>query len=359
MIKYHKFLLNEGLFGPTKGKMFFSKRFIEFLNNMVSPLSKDLLKVLDSDDEFANSYIDLCDTEADKVSFIAYNRASRLQDFDEEIDMVSPKDDSPVWGEKYRQTIRVGSFVLNLLPQYSTTKELTNFINEFVGKQESSKYTLKLVDGENIRKYYLVDNYYNPTPDIVYRDDVPEDENDPRTVLMKSCMKQPEKQIFFDIYVKNPNQCKMLVMLNRKNELVARAIVWMTVKIKINDKFEKGTLLDRIYYTNETDVEIFKDYARKNGWMYKTEQTKDCVTVFYNGKVVNINDCPIRTMLEVSGPFDKYPYMDTLCFLTPMTGRLATNRGEMPKDKETGKVIFCDRFQLRKINGGYLKLRKE
>lgn len=356
--RFNKYLIREGFYGPTKGKMFFSKRFIDFLNDISSPISKDLLNILKSDNEFVNSYIDLSDNESDKVTFLPYNRASRLDGFSEKVDMVSPADDSPVWGQKGRQSLRIGSFITNILPEYASTRELTNFINEFVGKLESTKYEIKLVDGENIRKYYLVNSYYNPTPDFIYRDDIPEDEDDPRTVLMKSCMKQPEKQTFFDIYCSNPTQCKMLVMLNKKKELVARALVWMMVKIKMEDYFEKGTFLDRIYYTNETDVEIFKDYARKMGWFYKVDQTKDCMNVVFNGKILDINKHPILTRLDNGGPFVKYPYLDTLCFLTPKTGRLASYRGEMPKDKN-GNIVPCDRFQLRKINGGYLKLRQE
>ena len=349
-MRNYKDYLFEDRINVKEVKLFFSNKLIKVFESMQSVIAKDLLTLLEENVEHSFSYIDLTD-DIETVSILPVNRLNRIEGIKED-DLISPQPDSVVWGQYGRQTNRVGAFATRLIPEYAGTKELEKFVHEFKSKLDAENYTIKIVDGEELRKYYHIDTYYNPTPDIINKP--PEGEPDPRTVLMKSCLKQPEKQGFFDIYVKNPDNIKMLIMLNKKGQLVARALIWYNVFVV--DKPEsptKGTLLDRIYYTNESDVNIFIDYAKKNGWSYKTHQVKDCLTFIFNGVETNK---PISTRLMNKGYYNAYPYIDTLCFYTPETGRIANSRGKPARNPKTGDVF--ERLQLQKTNGGFKKLRE-
>lgn len=347
MKKYKDYLFESGI-SVKELKMFLSPLLTKIFKSMISPIAKEIIEISENENKYQFSYIDITD-DIESISFLPVNRLNRVEGVVEE-DLVEPKPDSPVWGEYGRQTNRIGAFATRLLPQYAGTKELENFVHEFKSKLDVDNYTLKIVEGEELRKYYHVDTYYNPTPGIV--DKPPDGKPDPRTVLMKSCLKHPEKQGYFDIYVKNPDKIKMLIMLNKKGEQVCRALIWYDVFVV--DKPEsptKGTLMDRIYYTNESDVNIFIDYAKKNNWMYKTHQIKDCLTFYFEGKII---DKPISTKLKNHGHFDKYPYIDTLCFYTPESGRISNSRGKPARNPQTGNIM--ERLQLHRTNGGSKRL---
>jgi len=331
--------------------MFFSPKLTELLNSIDSKISKELLDLPKSDIKFQNSYADLTN-DIDTISVLPANRVGRLAGITEE-DLVNPKPNSPVWGEKGRQSMRIGAFVTRTLPKYAGSKDLENFVHLIKGKLDQGNYELKMVRGEEICKWYHVKSYYNPHPGMEEAPD--EGVLDVRTPLMKSCLKQPEKQSFFDIYCQNPEQVGMLIMLNKEGKLVARAIIWFDCfVVDIPGNPTKGVLMDRIYYTNESDVNIFIDYAKEHGWWYKPNQSKEVYTFVKDGQVC---DKGITTRLKNHGIFARYPYIDTMCFYTPDTGRLSTIRGKPTKSPFTGETM--ERYQLHKANGGTKRLARD
>jgi hypothetical protein len=349
VVRNYKDYLFENEINVKEVKMFFSPKLTQIFKSINSPISRELLSLTESEDEkFTFSYIDLT-KDVDTLSYLPANRLNRIEGLGEK-DLINPSPESPAWGEYGRQPIKIGGFVARTLPRYAGTSELEKFGNSFKGILDQDNYRMVLVDGENIRKYYHIKSYYNPNPGVI--DAPPEGQADIRTVLMKSCMKQPEKQDFFDIYVNNPDNVKMLVMLNKNNLLVARALVWMDVYVV--DKPEnptKGTFLDRIYYTKESDVNIFINYAKEKNWFCKTHQTKDCTTFWFKDEIM---DKPITTRLKHAGDYPKYPYLDTLCYYTPFTGRLSSSRGKPTNNPKTGEPL--ERLQLQKIGGGFKRL---
>lgn len=328
-----------------------SEELFNIIFKIDSVISKDIIELTKSNSMFPYSFADLPkDHDYDYISLLPVNRVSRLDIKDE--DLVSPSNDSVVWNERYRQPFRIGVFITRFLPKYAGTKELEKFVNEYKAKLMSNKYEIRLVEGEEIRKWYHVRNYYNPTPWIEDRPD--EGEDDPRTTLMKSCLKSNEKQEFFDIYCDNPEQVKMLIMLNEDKKLLARAIVWFGCVVIDKSKRENpdiGVLMDRIYYTNESDVNIFINYAKERGWWYKNLQSKEIYTFVKDGEIC---DKPITVRIKNNGIYNKYPYIDTMCFYTPETGRLSSHRGIPVMNKMTGKIM--DRYELHRANGGTKKL---
>jgi hypothetical protein len=324
--------------------LFLSDNLREILKSIDSNISNKLLELEKNKIKYDHSYIDVSKKEG-MLSILSINRLGRVDGVSEE-DLINPSSDSPVWDNRHRIDIRIGAVVKKFLPDVMAFSELEGFVNSIKSKTNVNKYTLKVVNGEDIRKWYNVNNYYNPTPNVVDRDDVCENENDPRTTLMRSCLKQVEKQPFFDIYTKNEGQVGMLIMLNEQNKLLARAIVWFGCFIADNiEKPTVGTLMDRIYYTNDSDVNIFIDYAKKNNWWFKPQQSKEIYSFVVDGKTTNKS---VTIRLKNHGNYDKYPYLDTLCYYTPETGRLSSTRG-VPKPN-------IDRYQLHSTSGGKKKL---
>jgi hypothetical protein len=330
--------------------MFYSPKFRNILEKLDSNVAKDLLALTKSEQKFSASYADLAaDNDLDFLTVLPVNRIPRLEGVTEE-DIENPKDNSVLWREKFRQKVRIGAFVTKVLPKYAGSKDLEIFVHQVKGKLDAGNYILRIVKGEELRGWYHVSTYYNPHPGM----EEPPEEGvlDVRTPLMRSCLKQPEKQPFFDMYVENPDICGMLIMTNKDNKLIARAIVWFNVFMVDNPQNPtKGVILDRIYYTNESDVNIFIDYFKENGWWYKTNQAKGCETYVVNDVVTNK---PLTVKLTKAGHFEKYPYMDTFCYYTPETGRLASSRGKPAKNPKTGE--FFEKLLLQKANGGFKRL---
>lgn len=320
--------------------MFYSSSFKKILNSINTRVSKELLKLMNSDATFKFSYVKELDLEY--VSVLPVNKALRIDGVTDN-DLTNPSDNSPLWGEKFRTPMKLGGFINSVI--VASNVEVADFVNKYRAYLDSKNYTLKLVKGEEIRYWYHVKNYYNPTPDIVDRDDLPEGALDPRTTLMKSCLKQAEKQPFFDIYCKNVDQISLLIMTDKNNKLRARAIVWHDCFVADNpENPTRGVLLDRIYYTSESDVDIFINYAKERGWFYKPTQAKEVYSFIMNGAICNRS---ITTRLKVHGEFAYYPYIDTMCYYTPSTGRLSTTIG-----KPAAKYgIPIDRYLLHNTNG--------
>jgi hypothetical protein len=156
-----------------------------------------------------------------------------------------------------------------------------------------------LVKGEDIRYWYYEEKYdgYGGS-------------------LNGSCMKHKKCQHYFGIYVENPEVCQLLILKSHVDDkIIGRALVW---KLRDGDTF-----MDRIYTSNDSDVELFKKYAQEKGWMYKSWQdfNEGTSIVLPNGEVKHLT---LNVDLKNSY-FDSYPYMDTLKYLNTTHNTLTNN----------------------------------
>jgi hypothetical protein len=89
-----------------------------------------------------------------------------------------------------------------------------------------------------------------------------------------------EKDIF-DIYVENPDVCRLLVLL--EDELViGRAVIWKLSHI--NQGLDAEYFMDRQYTIKDSDVDKFRDYANKEGWAYKEDNSHSSFSgIIYKG----------------------------------------------------------------------------
>lgn len=107
----------------------------------------------------------------------------------------------------------------------------------------------KLVSGDDIKKFYHVDNYVKGG-----------------ATLNASCMRYPDCQKYFDIYCDNPD-CEMLIMFDNSvsnDKIVGRALVW---------NYNGQKYVDRRYYSSDYYHDIMIDYIESQKWNFKSNNT--------------------------------------------------------------------------------------
>ena len=228
---------------------------------------------------------------------------------------------------KNLQEIRIGRGIKSLLVASGinrTDKEIEDFVNKFKAAYDIMNNAFRymnVVEGDNIRKYYKYDSYSSHEIGS----------------LGNSCMKHPSCQKYFDMYCLNPDKIKLVVLLDEdKLHIKARALLW---------KLDDGKMfLDRIYTNKDSDVNLFREFAKKNNWYCKQNQQQGNVGIIEpSGN--SIKDFYMLVTLT-NNKFNRYPYMDTLKYYFPDTGIL-TNIAPS-KNKE----IKC--YKLETTNGAFL-----
>lgn len=212
------------------------------------------------------------------------------------------------------QEIKAGRGMKSLLVSAGmdkTDKEIEEFVNGFKTAYDILNNAFRffdIVEGEDIRKCYNYNNY----------------ESECNGQLGNSCMKSPNCSKFFDIYCLNPEKCKLIILKAGKTKgigkIKGRALLW---------KLDDGrTLMDRIYTNNDSDIKLFLEFGKKNGWIHK-DNLRDSVSVTLN---------PIEYKL--------FPYMDTLTIYYN-NAHILSNSHEL----DGFKTAAC--YSLRSTSGGY------
>lgn len=210
------------------------------------------------------------------------------------------------WTET-RSPVGIGRLVNSILPGKFNSKEIEDFTNKFKMRQTNATEKFEIVEGEDITYWYNETNYY----ELSY-------------TLGNSCMRDVD-DYYFRIYTENPDVCKMLILLDENEDgeikLKGRALLWKVSKNDKNLDFE--WFLDRQYTTNDADVLKFREYAKKEGWAYKTRNTHHDLaqitykeTNYFIGMSVNLG--------KYKGGYDygSYPYLDTFRRYDPNSGIL-------------------------------------
>ena len=180
------------------------------------------------------------------------------------------------------------------------------FIKKFESFETSEK--IELVDGEKIRECYLQDNY-----------------EEIKGSLGLSTMRYKECQSYLDIYVENPEVCKLLVLRGDSGKVRARGLVWTLT--------DGSKYLDRISYIDKDDESILLQWGEDNG-ITKSYGPSSATQFkqFVNGVgEVKLQNCE----------FDEYPYLDTFKYLNCNTGILSDE-------------ICVDCYALTETDGSYV-----
>jgi len=180
-----------------------------------------------------------------------------------------------------------------------TQRDVEEFSNSYKAINYMKNVEFQIVSGIDLKKFYLEDNY---------------DKSGGGT-LNNSCMKHSNCQPFLKIYYKNKDDVSMLIVKNKNSDkILGRAIIWNKTTIKsANRLFENIKFMDRIYYCNDFQINLFVEYAKMNDIAFKEAQNNEVFGVV-NYKGERLANPIIKAKIK-EWDFDKYPYLDTLTFL--------------------------------------------
>jgi hypothetical protein len=290
--------------------IFLSSRFREILMKINDNVSHFILSLEDNNDyAFPFSFLD--STEDDiSISFLQSNKYQEL-----------PRErgnGDAAWSCSARNEIRAGRLINKIAPCFKAF-EIENWVNSYKAEYKNALKNIKfkIVDGGDILKFYNGRRYGRGNGS-----------------LNKSCMRHDQCAEWMEIYIKNPDKIKMLILLEggSKDVISGRALLW---KLDVPDGM---WLLDRIYVKEDSDAILFKKYAEKHGWLYKNAQTFDAVKVVKDKEEIYVD-----MKVHVKGDYRRFPYIDTLLFYNVKEKYLTNNENEYEKS--------FDIIKLREING--------
>lgn len=222
-----------------------------------------------------------------------------------------------------RQDISIGRGIRALLlttGEKFLDKDVEAFVNLYKSAMDkiNDKFSFfEEVKGDTIAYWYNKRNYEEGTGQ-----------------LHNSCMaKVPDS--YFQIYTMNPDKVSMVIYKNPENteKILGRALVW-TLDSGIR-------FMDRIYCIKDSDIELFRQYAKENGIYYKKYNGSSD-----SGQAVAPDGRETTLKLEVAirkGYYDNYPYLDTLKYWNP-SGKISNRKssGDYILQDTDGEYTICD-----------------
>ncbi len=318
----------------TEWPLYISDELEKILKRIISnPIAKKLVDCGRSglSGKKVVSDVSFLDVEGDSKS-VSYFPITRMGKLEKDISPTyRPEKDDSIWSSRLRQNMTWGKMINKLFPGEFTNMDIDNFYNRFrpeIDVKQKEQERFKVVRGEDIRYWYLADHWDGS---------------------FNSCMQGSGSQPFFDIYCNNPEKCGMLIYFSERNpdKIIGRALVWNNLLKPSGDTAEDKnpyTLLDRVYFLNNQGPQIeaaFHKYAIDHKWLYKKGDS------FMMDGVRKTTS--VATRLK---PIDYtyYPYVDTMAYYTPATGRAASTPGNPGRDPNNPARTF-PRYSLKNQNG--------
>ncbi len=221
-----------------------------------------------------------------------------------------------------------GRIFIKLFPNSYTEispRFVESFSNSFKAYVNRNKVEVKVVSGNDIKRYYREESYSSGSGS-----------------LNKSCMRSSSAQNFLDIYVDN---CKMLVAF-KGGRVISRAILWDDVTCLIDGVISKINFMDRVYVSQDSDLSYMTDWAKSNNYAYKLYQN------YENKTDIVIDGQSKRCVLFVKIPklekYRNYPYIDTFTYSLHQTDFL-TNQAYV---KSKGGFRYVPPYKCFTSTGG-------
>ena len=226
-----------------------------------------------------------------------------------------------VW-TKSRQEIGVGRGIRALLLTTGDKfldKDIEQFVNLYkstIDRINDKFIFFEVVSGPDILHWYHAENYYGRSG-----------------TLGNSCMASARPS-WLEMYTNNPDQCSMIIFKcpDDIDKIVGRSLLWTLTDGK--------KYMDRIYTINDSDVQLFREYAKENGWYAKWNNASTPSSEAYapDGTKTTLN---LKVNLSQKY-YDNFPYLDTLKFFTPGSGILNNTDGEYTLEDTGGGHVSCN-----------------
>jgi len=319
-------------------RIFYSDQFRKLLEKVSKKnISNKIATILlESEDSYTDLDVYTAIDITDKNDMISYIQVSRLERENptggtnihkipnvnlQAITLKSVSD--RIWRDGRTPYYSIGRWVRHIFTDVKketiSNTDLENFVIAYkmvygLKDQKEDDNRLELVSGEEIRKWYLEDNY----------------EKDCETTdLGKSCMRYEKCQGYFDIYVKNPEVCKLLILKSETetDKICARALLW-TID-NTSRGYDNELYLDRIYFVDVDDVEYYYNWCKKNG-----------VKLAYDNYRMGSDIKALKYFADVNlgeHEYETFPYIDTFGYYNPYVYMLTQE-----EDRESYKVQQTD-----------------
>ena len=278
-------------------------------NNNVGKIASVIVDIIEDhkwiDDKYLRqNYFDITDKD-DMISFLQSNKIPNDWDCDD--------DPSLPYSLPGRNEVKIGKIirllsssgeVVDRLEFKPKDKDFEDFVNAYKSSKVDTSKEFRLVNGEDIHKYYQMKNYYSSHGRI------------PAGSLGGSCMADEGKSTF-RVYTENPKKVQLLVLIDRDGKIHGRALVWKLKESPCESKY----FMDRVYTNADSDVIKFKNFAEEKGFLYKLKNNShvdDNIKFMYKGESI-LGEVKVK----LDGDFKKYPFIDTMCFLSKKLGDLS------------------------------------
>jgi len=314
MIKgYNGFLLQQlkaELFSLNEDNLYASSELLVKLKKMskmdgkVGEIANAIVDTIEDEDwlddnDTKQNFFDVTDKD-DTISFLPSNKVPKDWDMDD--------DPALPYSVSGRNEIKIGRIVRALLKISDISdkidssikdKDYEDFVNAFKALKVDTTREFKLVNGEDIHKYYQMKNYFSS-----------------HGALGGSCMADEGKSTF-KVYTENTKKVQLLILIDSDGKIHGRALVWKLKESPCEAKY----FMDRVYTNADSDVIKFKQLAEEKGFLYKLKNNsyiEDNVNFMYKGK-------PLmgEVKVKLDGDFKNYPFIDTMCFLSKKLGDLS------------------------------------
>lgn len=247
----------------------------------------------------------ISDTSGKKYAFVKFPDGQGVYNV-EKLRIVDNKE-KDLWS-KGRQEISVGRGIRALLTSGGikfSDSDLEDFVNLYktaVDKINDRYQYFESIKGHAIGHWYHYSNYKERSG-----------------TLGCSCMSNVNPD-YFDIYISNPDVCELVILKSEDDAslIVGRALLWT---LRDGKKF-----MDRIYTIKDSEVSLFKDWAKENGWYSKqyNSSTDSGRANAPDGMQVDLGTLVVDIK---KGMYEAYPYLDTLKYFNPVDGTLSNVRG--------------------------------
>ena len=323
--------------------LLFSDRFKSLIRRIDHPISAQFQNT-EFEDGYKSTFVDLDDSGLDKVSFITVTKAveiiadQRGEDKEKDeiivtkskfLDVRYDNDLKDRMYSKFRSVTTIGRLINKLYPDKFPAggkpgEDIQSFADKFKSMRDPGK--LELVEGGDIVYWYNAENY------------LVDDEG----TLGNSCMRYESCSGYIEFYASNPKICQLLILKTENEDgeekIKGRALVW-----KLTSPTGR-TFMDRIYTIDVHDEELFKAYAKKEGWFYKYKQNGSDSEQIVDTKDDSSNYRRLYIGYVNSSKSGEYPYMDTLKYYSDDEGALSNESDEFGRGQY---------WELSDTNGGY------
>jgi hypothetical protein len=317
--RFNNFLENSILESVVNESIiYFSPDVKGILQKMDNVIAKEILNTEATDVKPDITFVDL--GEEGYLSFITMRNAKKLiEDKFPRIKDIDTKPDLELAEQLFsldkvdrgagiltnsRNSVGLGKFVNKLFPGKFNDKDRETFVNLFKSTLEKTGERFELVDKDLIGMSYDKNNYLEIGG-----------------TLGSSCMNSKPPS-YFEIYINNPEVCKLLVLKDENGKILGRALVWKLEsckELRTNNSIDTEWFMDRQYTIKDSDVNKFRKYATDKGWSFKSYNNHH---TFHK---INFKGTEFEVDMKIKikgGNYGRYPYMDTFRRYDPFNGKL-------------------------------------